>query len=122
MRSGDKILIVLLLIAAVVYLAYDYFKTREAQLVAVVIQNGEVVQEIPLTEDSVGEYTFEWNGHYNIVKITSSGAEILAADCLNQNCVHQGEIKAAGESIVCLPHRFVVEIRAAENEVDFIVK
>lgn len=46
----------------------------------------------------------------NIVEIDSGKVRIKKSDCANQICVKEGWIKKSGQSIVCLPHKLVVEI------------
>ena len=37
-----------------------------------------------------------------------------AADCRDQICVRHRAVSAVGESIICLPHKLVVEITTGE--------
>lgn len=48
---------------------------------------------------------------YNLLSVSSSGVSMEAADCPDQICVHHIPIMREGESIICLPHRLVVEIK-----------
>ncbi len=47
---------------------------------------------------------------YNLVSVQNGAVSVEAADCKDQICVHHKPVSMAGESIVCLPHRLVVEI------------
>lgn len=62
--------------------------------------------------------------HYNTLKLSKSGVSMEAADCPDQICVHHIPIKGGGESIICLPHKLVVEIQGEteENGLDGMVK
>ena len=40
------------------------------------------------------------------------------ADCPDKYCVKQGKIKNVGETIVCLPHKVVVEIEKTSKGTD----
>ena len=40
------------------------------------------------------------------------------ADCPDKYCVKQGKIKNVGETIVCLPHKVVVEIEKTSKGID----
>ena len=56
---------------------------------------------------------------YNLVSVQDGAVSVEAADCRDQICVRHKPVSAAGESIVCLPHRLVVEIageKRAEND------
>ena len=47
---------------------------------------------------------------YNLLSVAESGVSMEAADCPDQICVHHISIRSGGESIICLPHKLVVEI------------
>ena len=47
---------------------------------------------------------------YNLISVTDGVVVVEAADCMDQICVRHKEISSTGESIICLPHRLVVEI------------
>lgn len=50
-------------------------------------------------------------GHsYNLLTVSASVVSMEAADCSDQICVHHIPITSGGESIICLPHKLVVEI------------
>lgn len=61
---------------------------------------------------------------YNLLSVSESGVSVEAADCRDQICVQHRPISDGGESIICLPHRFVAEIagRADEEMPDGMVK
>ena len=46
----------------------------------------------------------------NLIEIKDGRVHVEEADCPNQDCVHQGWVDAAGEQIVCLPHKLTVDI------------
>lgn len=58
------------------------------------------------------------HGQYNIIIIVSTGAYVKEANCRDGICVHSGQIKRPGETIVCLPHRVVVSIIGEGNVPD----
>lgn len=85
-------------------------------LLCTVSQNGQVLDEIRLTAGSpdqtleYGDYTLEINhGHVCIQR----------APCANQDCVHTGWISRPGQSIVCLPGRFIVELGGEDEHPDY---
>lgn len=51
---------------------------------------------------------------YNLLAVDGERVWMQAADCPDQICVHHIPIKGSGESIICLPHKLVVEIRGGE--------
>ena len=52
---------------------------------------------------------------YNLISVTDSMVVVEDADCKDQICVHHKPISSKGESIICLPHKLVVEIVSGEN-------
>lgn len=52
----------------------------------------------------------------NIVVIKDGAAHMEDADCPDKLCVHQGAISRHGQTIVCLPHKLVVEVVGGEKE------
>ena len=50
------------------------------------------------------------NGHTNNIIIEDGHVSMASSDCANQVCVNTGAIYLAGDSIVCLPNRVMVEI------------
>lgn len=47
---------------------------------------------------------------YNLFSVSDGSVRMEVADCPDQICVHHIPIKGGGESIICLPHKLVVEI------------
>ena len=76
---------------------------------AVVYVNGEVVETLNLSEDKTVEIQSE-NG-YNIVKVKNHKVCVLEADCPGGDCVLTGYINRVGQTIICLPHKLVVELK-----------
>ncbi|MBO5246835.1 MAG: NusG domain II-containing protein [Eubacterium sp.] len=64
-------------------------------------------QEIPIQSD--GEIQ-------NVVVIEQNKASMKEAFCPDHLCVHQGAISRSGQSIVCLPHRLVIEVYGTEKQ------
>ena len=51
----------------------------------------------------------------NVLKIQSGQASMIEADCPDLICVHHRPISRQGESIVCLPHKVVVEVTGEKS-------
>lgn len=80
-----------------------------ADMATVVIRDGEQnVYELPLSQNTTKSVTTDLGT--NLIEIKDGRVHVEEADCPNQDCVHQGWIDAAGEQIVCLPHRLTVDI------------
>lgn len=80
-----------------------------ADTATVVIRDGEQnVYELPLSQNTTKTVSTDLGT--NLIKIKDGRVHVEEADCPNQDCVHQGWIDAAGEQIVCLPHKLTVGI------------
>lgn len=55
---------------------------------------------------------------YNLISVTDGMVVVEAADCKDQICVRHKPILSKGESIICLPHRLVVEVVGDDDSVD----
>lgn len=75
---------------------------------AVVKVDNEVVFSADLGEDCSQKITTE-NG-YNIIEIKDGAVRVKEADCRDKICVNHRPISKTGETVVCLPHKLVVEI------------
>lgn len=52
----------------------------------------------------------------NTIVINNNSVYIMNADCPDNLCVHQGAINKLGQSIICLPHKLIVEIVSDYDE------
>lgn len=66
--------------------------------------------------------TFLAEGPIGLTKIVIEGGTVRVADspCRDRICVQMGEKKRAGEQIICLPNRVVVEVVGNELEFDAV--
>lgn len=80
-----------------------------------VVQNAEgFYQELPLSEDTRLEVTCAEGS--NTVVVSGGAVQVEEADCKNQVCVQAGAVNRAGDVIVCLPHRMVVQVVAHPDD------
>ena len=119
MKKTDLILIALALVAAAgIWLFYS--AGAEKGKMAVVTVNGVTEAEFPLDEAMDTGIHTEWG--YNFVHIEYGQVWITEADCRDQICVNHKRIEKVGETIVCLPHKLVVEIVGeGEEAFDMVV-
>ena len=117
-HRNDVLLVASLLILGGA-LALFLYATRQAGGYVSVRVDGELLMELPLSEDTrivLGE-----GEHTNTLVIESGAARVVEASCPDQICVNQGAVRYAGESIVCLPHKLVITVRGGQaNDVDGI--
>ncbi|MDT3428315.1 hypothetical protein J2Z22_003907 [Paenibacillus forsythiae] len=129
MKRADMLLISVILIAALAFLAPRYFSGNDAkgkdgqELVANIAVDGKHYRTVKLTKE---EQTIDIRTEhgYNILKVHDYGVEMYEADCPDQVCLGFGFITRPKQTIVCLPHRVLVEIasEAGEDEIDGFVQ
>lgn len=120
MNRNDRILIVAALLVALLGFAWISLRQSEGGN-AVVLVDGEEYASYPLGQD--GEYRIETDRGSNLLVIKNGAADMTEADCPDKLCVKQKAVDKDGETIVCLPHRVVVEIQAEEEtELDGVTR
>lgn len=119
-RKNDLILIfAALLLAAALWGALAVFRSEGAY--ALVTVNGEEYGRYALDKDT--QQSIISGEHSNLLVISEGGARISEADCPDKLCVNQSEIRYSGQSIICLPHKVVVEIVGGErSNIDAVVR
>ena len=76
----------------------------------VIVQvNGEDIQTFWQEEEVT--YTIKSNNGENILQISGGKVWLMDADCPDKICVNTGKIQYPGQSIICLPHKVVIEIK-----------
>ncbi len=119
-RFGKRDLVLLLAVAAVVlaiWCVYHFRNQTQGNLVEITV-DGETYGIYSLDEDQ--EIPIEIDGDVcNILAIRNQEADMTDADCPDQLCVDMNAISAEGETIVCLPHKIVVEVISSDEESDF---
>ncbi|GGH37946.1 NusG domain II-containing protein [Paenibacillus segetis] len=128
MKRGDILLIGLIVIVALAFLIPRWFEPSEKNhnepRVANITVDGKLFKTVELTkEEQTIDVKTEFG--YNILKVHDYGIEMIDADCPDKVCLTFGFVERNGGTIVCLPHRLMVEIEGAPGEgdgIDVIVK
>ncbi len=103
----DITVILLILMASAVLILFGLFKDNGKK--AVVTVDEEIVLELFLSKDA--EHKIETDNGFNIITVDNGGVFVSDADCKDSVCIKRGIINKKGESIVCLPHKLIVEIK-----------
>ena len=112
----NDIILAAVLAAAAVALAVIFFLIPEEKQgnIAVVTIEGMEYGRYSLSKDQTVEISNE-KGHNTLI-IKDSKAYMEEADCPDGYCIYRGNISTVGETIVCLPHRLVVEIISGDDD------
>ncbi len=119
---NDIILVAVILVIAAAGLLFVN-STRQQGQYAVVKIDGEEFCSFSLEESIEKELvTGDEKQFTNTLVIEEGQARISQANCPDKLCCQYRPVSRSGETIVCLPHRLVIEIRAekADSDLDII--
>lgn len=111
-KKADVFLAVTILIATVVLVGAFFVFSGDGETVTVTV-DGVLYKEYSLNRDITEEIVTDFGS--NTLCIKDGRVSILEADCPDGYCVSHIDISRLGETVVCLPHRLVVEIRGDVN-------
>ena len=123
-RPFDIFLILFFILAsfipAVVFAWQQSYIPEDAPLIAVITINGVEVDRLELNENAqhLITYTTEHGligNQYNVVEVADSRIRVLRDNSPDQVGVNMGWISQSGQTIVVLPHRFLIRIEAAQS-------
>ena len=112
-NKHDIFLIAGILSASVLLLVAGFFAMRVRGASVVISVDGSVYGTYPLGEDRV--IPVQTDHGSNVIVIEDGSASMQEADCPDKYCERQGSIKNAHQTIICLPHKLVVEV-VGENQ------
>lgn len=110
--KNDIIFIIILLALSLSFGAGYYFLRGEGDCVEVLV-DGKLTGEYPLSRELRLEIHGE--GGVNTLVIEDGHARIEYADCPDGICSAHKPISRSGESIVCLPHKVAVTVKAKDT-------
>ena len=142
-RRADLVLILILFLCGL--LAFAFLKLNEKPGASVQVRlDGRLFGVYPLDEDreilisnetslqmssedslpdSSTEADADGRSWRNLLVIKDGQAYVSEADCPDKICVAHKPVQKKGETIICLPHKLVVEVQgAAEEDFDMIAK
>ncbi len=120
-KKNDVILLgTILLLAAAAIIFINIRKTDGSRVVITI--DGEEYKTLDLNKDTT--LTIEVaEGAYNTVTVKNGEVDMTEANCPDKLCVKHRKIHYNGETIVCLPHKVVLQIVGGEeSEADMIAK
>ena len=102
----------ILAVALVLFLVMKVTGSEAGNRIQVTV-DGEVYGTYSLTEDQVIEV--KEGDFYNRIRIEDGKAYMEEANCPDGYCERQGKIGGGAQTIVCLPHKLVVEVLEADD-------
>jgi len=121
MTKYDKILIVFVVVISLfaMYIVKERASNYNKKYVEITV-DGEEHSKYVLDNNIDKEIEVITDNGYNIIHIQNGQVLVEESDCNNQLCVRKGVIEEAGEIIVCLPHKVVVQITGSSEDLDSI--
>lgn len=113
MKKKDVILISVILTIALISFGIMKFTQKNGKEVIVTVNGNEVFCG-QLEKDRT--YKIPVKDGKNTLRIQDGKVFMKEADCPDQICRKHKAIDKAGETIVCLPHKVVIEVKADAKE------
>lgn len=119
----DIILVLVMLAAAMMALLIINYGVKKKGTYAVVKVDGQELYKLELDKDTTIDVA-GYQGGLNRIEVKAGKVSMTEADCPDELCVKTGKISRTGETIVCLPHRVVIEIKSTQggNTIDSVVR
>ncbi|MFV0558727.1 MAG: NusG domain II-containing protein [Enterococcus sp.] len=126
LKPWDGIIILLLIVLSfipLIFFSWQQGNNHATSKEAVLRVDGEEIKTFPLSAGQES-YTYRFqdaDGDSNLIEVAGEKIRIKEADCKDQVCVRRGWASKTGETIVCLPHKLVIEIIATGGEHDELI-
>ena len=121
MKKKDIILILILICLSLAGLGLIRFLQKDPGAEVTITIDGEPYGAYSLQQDRIVDVQTDLG--YNQVVISDGYASVELADCPDKICVDHAKISKNRETIICLPHKMVVEIRGGqESAIDTITR
>lgn len=124
MKKNDYILAAAIFLFAGLLSVVLFLSGNERGNIITVTVDKKVYGTYSLEENQYIEIDTEFGR--NVLCIENGRVYMTEADCPDGYCKKQGEISTEKESIVCLPHKLIVEIESAdeptEEDYDLLVR
>ena len=109
-KKNDLFLIVILLCLGALPLAWigDAPPARYAEITV----DGKLERRVPLYAHSGKEsFSIQTPNGTNQIQVEDGAVSVTDADCPDRICARSAPIRRPGETIACIPHKLLIEIR-----------
>jgi len=122
MKRGDIKIIVFILVIVLGAYGYVFLKGLSTNdKIVTISQDQELLYEFKIDDSYENMIKIDDDEDYNLICIQDGEVWIEEANCLNQVCVKHSKISKIGETIVCIPHKLIIEIKGDKKTLDIIV-
>lgn len=127
-KRWDIIMILsLVLLSFLPYVIFSYQQAKKTDAdsinVAVISIDHQEVRRITLTGNTRTEVfdLEQGTNDINTVEVDHDKIRMKSATCSDQVCVRTGYISKPGQTIVCLPHKVIIEIQTIDGSTDDLI-
>lgn len=125
-KKWDFIIIfILIFISFIPYIVFTIQQVgvKEGPPIAIVSVENKEIMRIPLTENESTEVldVCTTESGKNILEIKDNEIRVRNSECPEQICTRTGFISKPGQTIICLPHRLIVEIEYDNDNVEDLI-
>ena len=120
LKTWDGIVVVFLILVSflpIVVFGLQQTTVNASETQAVLRVDGKEIHTFKLYEGQKS-YTFKYtdsDGDYNLIEVDGNRIRIKDANCGDLICVRRGWASKNGDTIVCLPHKLVIEVQALDG-------
>lgn len=109
---GDIIIVIILFVLSFSPFYFLLNKKAQAddQIIAIVKARHHTVKTFNLSQNAT--WTYRDGNEYNIITVKNHHIRISEANCRDQVCVKEGWKSHDGQTLVCLPHQLIIELKA----------
>lgn len=127
MVKGDKIVLFIIILVSLGLFFVTTRPPKEGTSKYISVQiAGKEVDKIPLKEGQEKKsYDYKTRLGKNTLLVEDGKCTMVHADCKDQICIHMAPVSQVGETIICLPHKFLVEVKSQEKspeDIDFLLR
>ena len=109
MKKKDMIIIAAALLCALALYLVSQISLGAQVSTIVVTLDGEEVLRRPLAMENTYEIAQD-DGSLNVIAVKDGAVFMQEANCRDGLCIRQGKMKNGAKTIVCLPHKVVVQL------------
>ena len=126
MKKKDVIIIAAALVLALGLYGISQIAGGKSATTVVVTVDGKEVLRRPLAVEDTYEIKQD-DGSINVIAVEGGAVYMKEANCRDGLCMAQGKMKNAAKTIVCLPHKMVVQMEGDsaaddQDELDVIIQ
>lgn len=120
LKKGDYIAVFAVVFVWILSLAPFFAYGRTANLKAVIYLDGAKYAEYTLAKyEKPISVTVDGAGR-NVVEISKNCVRVTESNCADKLEINGGTINRAGQSLICLPNRFLIKIEGGGEKIDTV--